>query len=364
MENALITIFIPTYRRPFLLKKAIESVLNQSFKDLIVFVCDNASNDETFEVIDKLMKKDSRIHYFCHSTNIGMLGNYEFGISKMKTKFFSILSDDDILMTNFCELALEEFSKSPDIAFFAGSSLMLMKDKGVFRAPLEKWPREGLFHPPEGFLELIGKYPVPTTVMYRTEATANIKIDFQNNVAWDCDFLLQLAGQFPIAISKKPCGYYVYHPKSFSGVLTFAASLSSIERIISRLHEFPWLDHKTKISATSLLRKDYFVTAHIHLQVYFFTLKRFERAGFLCLKLLTKGFVNKTVFTYLTLSSICFFIPFVHRCILYLQKIRASRKPKEFDHDDVMNKKFAEHNNINLKHLETKSKNTAPRKCY
>ena len=141
------------------------------------------------------------------------------------------------------------------LLFFAGSSLMITKEGELFRAPLEDWPREGLFSPQEGLLKMIGKYPVPTTVMYRTETTLKAKIDFKNAVAWDCDFLIQLASRHPIAISKDPCGYYIYHPNSFSGALTFSASLKSILRLAERVQSFSWIDKSIKNSARRLFYK-------------------------------------------------------------------------------------------------------------
>lgn len=364
MENPLITIFIPTYRRPFLVKRAIESALNQTVKDLIVFVSDNASNDETSEIVSEIAKKDPRVYYVCHSKNIGMLSNYEFCLSNIKTKYFCILSDDDMLMPCFCELALEEFHKFPEIAFFAGSSLMVRKGEGVFRVPLDNWPREGLFNPPEGFLEMIGKYPIPNTVLYRTSAIADVKIDFQNNVAWDCDFLLQIASRFPIAISKKPCGFYVYHPHSFAGDLTFGASLDSVLKLITRVREFSWIDPATKAQALSLLREDYFAVAKVHLWNYLFGLKRPVKGIQLCFKLFTKGYRKKSLFIYTISNLICLLIPFSHQLISFLIKLKNALWQKKPDHDDEMCKKYSHYKELDLQHLDEQSTFTLPRKSH
>jgi glycosyltransferase involved in cell wall biosynthesis len=53
----LITTIIPTYRRPKLLRRAIKSVLNQTYLHFQVCVYDNASGDETAEVVSELAKK-------------------------------------------------------------------------------------------------------------------------------------------------------------------------------------------------------------------------------------------------------------------------------------------------------------------
>ncbi len=64
-------------------------------------MCDNASQDETENIVARYRAADPRIRYIAHSTNLGMLGNYQFIFSNVETEFFSILSDDDILLPQF-----------------------------------------------------------------------------------------------------------------------------------------------------------------------------------------------------------------------------------------------------------------------
>lgn len=311
MNYPLITIFIPTYKRPHLLKKTLKSALEQTYKDLCILVCDNASDDETPQVIAEFMQQDSRILYVRHEKNRGMLGNYIFGISQIKTEFFVIVSDDDILLPHFCETALKGFSEFPDIAFFAASTLMATKQSGIFRVPLEKWPREGLFSSEEGLPLMIGKYPVPITVLIRTKALSNVAIDIENPVAWDCDLLIQLAGQFPFMISKKPCGIYVSHPHSFSGVLTFEKSLESILKLIKRVQGFPWLKNSIKAKTVSQLKKDFIKTALIQIS-FIFDMKSFKKCCKTCGHLIFRLNLNKIILLYFALSFVCIFIPRMH----------------------------------------------------
>ena len=66
-----ITTIIPTYRRPHLLRRAIQGVLNQTYSDFQVCVYDNASGDETAQVVAEFAARDNRVKYHCHSQNIG-----------------------------------------------------------------------------------------------------------------------------------------------------------------------------------------------------------------------------------------------------------------------------------------------------
>ncbi len=352
MSFPLITVFIPTYRRPQLLKRAIESVLSQTCKELCVLICDNASQDETAEIVARFAKEDPRIQYFCHAENIGMLGNYEFGFSQIGTEYFSVLSDDDMLLPHFCETALKSFQEYPESAFFAGSSLMITAQGQVFRAPLESWSREGLFASKEALLEMIGNYPVPTTVMYRTECVSRVKIDFANQVAWDCDFLIQLAGQYPIVISKKPCGYFVFHSDSFSGSLTFSASMESTLRLIHRVEEFSWLDPSLKSALKRLLRKDYYRIVHTCLS-NFIPSGHLREAVTIWFKAFRNGFLSRKMCGYFLFAGVCFIFPFMRGPLISLMRRAKQLFLKEKILPDGTSEKFKQYNLPQL--LEPKS---------
>jgi glycosyltransferase involved in cell wall biosynthesis len=72
-----ITTIIPTFRRPQLLRRAIRSVLAQNYDRFRVCIYDNASGDETAAVVGQFAREDPRVHYYCHSSNIGAWDNFK-----------------------------------------------------------------------------------------------------------------------------------------------------------------------------------------------------------------------------------------------------------------------------------------------
>jgi glycosyltransferase involved in cell wall biosynthesis len=242
-----ITIFIPTYNRAQLLKRAIESALNQKWENLEVIVSDNGSSDETFRVAEEYLKKDCRFKYFRHPQNRGMIANYEFGLSIIQSEYFSLLSDDDLLLPSYCETAMQAFSENPSIAFFAGSTLIIDEEKKVISVPLDKWKREGIYLPPEGAFEMVGKFPVPTSVMFKKSKIFTTQIDPQNPFYWDCDFLMRIASQYPIAASKKPCAIFYSHPEGYS----FSLNPKSMQMLARQAQKYHFL---TPLERTSLSR--------------------------------------------------------------------------------------------------------------
>ena len=80
MAPATITTVIPTYQRPRQLRAAIETALAQTYPHVKVLVCDNASGDETAEVVGEIQRRDPRVVYHCHKTNIGPMENHFVGL--------------------------------------------------------------------------------------------------------------------------------------------------------------------------------------------------------------------------------------------------------------------------------------------
>lgn len=258
MNDPQVSIIIPTFRRPALLKRALKSALEQTYSNCKVQIYDNASGDETAEVVAEFAKNDPRVSYHCHAENIGMLGNYQYAFSKIDTPYFSFLSDDDILFPWYLETVLEGFKQYPEAAFSASSALIISNDAQVQAVPLSRWSREGVYNPPSGFLEMIEKYPIPTCILFSQKVLEDAKkIDTQNAILWDCDFLLRLSSHFSFFISKKPCGILVSHDESFAASANLNSWMNGYSRLIQRIEELSLISQETRITATVALTKRY-----------------------------------------------------------------------------------------------------------
>lgn len=96
-----IDIYIPTYNRKELLRKAIYSALSQTYSDISIIVSDNASSDGTEEMMRELVMKNPRIQYHRQIKNLGSLENFQKCVYDYGTAEFALfLSDDDELIDN------------------------------------------------------------------------------------------------------------------------------------------------------------------------------------------------------------------------------------------------------------------------
>ena len=125
IELPVVTIAIPTYKRPSLLKQALLSAVSQKFAHVYeVVVVDNdaecsSSLMDVREVVELLMLPN--VWYYKNSHNIGMFGNWNRCIELARGEYISILNDDDILCEYFLRDAFELLLSSKDATAVASN---------------------------------------------------------------------------------------------------------------------------------------------------------------------------------------------------------------------------------------------------
>jgi len=105
----MITVFIPTYNRAHLLPRAINSVLNQTYKNFELIIVDDGSTDNTEEVVKSF--SDNRIIYHKHKENRGVLAARNTGWDLTKGKYYCALGDDDELLPHALETIVSKFNE-------------------------------------------------------------------------------------------------------------------------------------------------------------------------------------------------------------------------------------------------------------
>ncbi len=201
----LITTIIPTYRRPKLLRRAIRSVLNQTYPHFQVCVYDNASGDETASVVAEMAKVDPRVRYYCHSENIGAFDNFQYGLERVETPFFSFLSDDDIVLSEFYETALAGFERHPDAMFSATDVIHVGMQGHILNTALETWT-PGFYPPPDGLMAVLEHgHSEWTGILFRKAVTEDVGLlDRETGKFSDLDFTLRMAARCSFVVSKRP----------------------------------------------------------------------------------------------------------------------------------------------------------------
>lgn len=122
-KSGLVSIIIPTYKRPKMLGRAIESTLKQTYKNIeIIVVDDNDENSEFRKATEDFMeryKNNPNIKYVKHNINKGGALARNTGINIANGEYISFLDDDDEYLPEKIEKQMEKMLKSDleDLAF-------------------------------------------------------------------------------------------------------------------------------------------------------------------------------------------------------------------------------------------------------
>jgi glycosyltransferase involved in cell wall biosynthesis len=108
-----VTVGIPTWNRSRLLRRAIESVLAQRYRNFTLIVSDNASEDDTADVVASF--RDPRVVYRPLETNIGRPANTNRLVELAETEFVVLLGDDDQLHPDHLLLTVDALRCRPAV---------------------------------------------------------------------------------------------------------------------------------------------------------------------------------------------------------------------------------------------------------
>ena len=98
-----ISIGLPIYNSEKFIRKRIENILLQTFRDFELIISDNASTDNSVRICEEFMERDSRIKLHVQEQNIGQFDNFNFVLKKSKGKYFTWAAADDIILPEFLE---------------------------------------------------------------------------------------------------------------------------------------------------------------------------------------------------------------------------------------------------------------------
>ncbi len=113
-RTPLVTVYIPTYNRLDLLKRAINSVLEQDYPCIEIIVVDDVSSDGTINYLKVISEKDPRIRFFVNEVNSGACASRNKAIAEARGEFVTGLDDDDYFLANRVGELLDCYFACPD----------------------------------------------------------------------------------------------------------------------------------------------------------------------------------------------------------------------------------------------------------
>lgn len=119
MKSPLVTVGMPVYNGAATIDGAVRSLLAQTLTDMELVVSDNASTDDTRDIVERLAREDSRIRYIRHAANIGANGNYSAVARAARGTYLKWASASDLCAPTFLSRCVEVLEADSDAVLAA-----------------------------------------------------------------------------------------------------------------------------------------------------------------------------------------------------------------------------------------------------
>jgi glycosyltransferase involved in cell wall biosynthesis len=207
IEKPLVSILITTYNRSNLLKRAINSVLNQSYPNYEIIIVDDCSIDETDKTIGENYKGYCNIKYFKNSENKGNAFSRNVAFQNSRGKYLSFLDDDDYWVDdNKLCMQVEKLESAPVNTGICCTQALLKDNQGNVVATPENFPSNMRFQILQGN-EVIHN----STVMIRREIVQEVGgFDVRLKRGIDSEFFRNVITRhhYKVLFLKVPTMYY------------------------------------------------------------------------------------------------------------------------------------------------------------
>ncbi|CAN5572714.1 hypothetical protein BH10BDE1_BH10BDE1_35340 [soil metagenome] len=123
--KTLVTICVPTYNSEKTIGETLESILNQSFKDIVVKIFDNASTDRTVEIVQAAASRDPRVEVFEFKENVGAEGNFNRCLAAASGNYTAIFHADDLYEPDMVDRQVSFLERHPQCAAVAAQASII-----------------------------------------------------------------------------------------------------------------------------------------------------------------------------------------------------------------------------------------------
>ena len=120
-----VSVCIPVRNGAQFIGQAISSVLEQSYRDFEVIVIDNCSTDNTAALVCEMALRDSRIHFFSNSHDLGSIGNLNRCLQYAHGSYVKYVLADDMLMPGCLNEMVRALDEQPSVVLVTAGRLIV-----------------------------------------------------------------------------------------------------------------------------------------------------------------------------------------------------------------------------------------------
>ena len=235
-----VSVLIPTYNCAKYIGKAIQSALEQTFEDFEITVSDNASTDNTEEIVKRF--KDSRIRYYKNRENIGYTRNVRKLIYELaRGEHFIILCADDYWIGDILKIGENILDKKKKITFVHTAFIVMniidhVNYEVIFKEMKEITPGDQMFR----LLSTDRKFWIALpSCIFRRKEVMEVRgfMDDKIICASDWELYLKLSLRGDVGYIKEPVVAYRWHPDNLSNLVNIKDRFYERLYIVDKIFE-------------------------------------------------------------------------------------------------------------------------------
>ena len=142
IKNPTISVVMPVYNAELYLNIAIESVLNQTFKDFELILINDGSIDNSLKIIKLYAENDSRIVIIDNAINKGLVNSLNAGLIISKGTYIARMDADDISTENRFQSQVDYLNRNKDIFLISGSFYIIDEEGKIIRIKQNEYNNE------------------------------------------------------------------------------------------------------------------------------------------------------------------------------------------------------------------------------
>ncbi len=144
-DSPLVSVIVPTYNRADLVRRAVDSILLQTHRNVEVLVIDDGSTDQTLEVLKEAQARDSRVQPLRNNSPKGCAGARNTGLQQARGEYIAFLDDDDEFLPEKIQTQVEFLQRHPQagvVVSGAAPAWCQALEAGTHWVELEFWPNK------------------------------------------------------------------------------------------------------------------------------------------------------------------------------------------------------------------------------
>jgi len=268
-EMPLVSVVVPCYNHEKYVKETIESIINQTYKNIELIVIDDGSKDNSVNIIDNLQKEYN--FTFIHRANKGLSSTLNEAISLSKGKYITVCASDDMYLYNKITTQVEFMENNPNLGMCFGKVIVFddFSNEKFLDIPNTKggWIFNDL---------IVNNFFIPAiSVLIKKEVLNKVGLFDESLWVEDWDMWLRISNKYEVGFINEYFAYYRQHDSNSSkqGWKLYKAKKQALNKW-NNLDNYNYILNIWKIKWFRSLSRDFKSEAKKYL---FFAIKNFYR---------------------------------------------------------------------------------------